>query len=176
MVTAGTTAGAGPVGTCGLQHGLAPSLIRAGDLPVRAGGEALRLLYEFRFRIYGALPHFAEGATIIDTSSIQAMRPGPELADYAMTKAAIVNFAKSTSAALAKQGVRFNAVAPGPIWTPLIPATMPAENVKAHGDRVPLGRTGQPAECAPAYVFLASQESSYITGEVLGVTGGLPTH
>jgi NAD(P)-dependent dehydrogenase (short-subunit alcohol dehydrogenase family) len=121
-----------------------------------------------------ALPHLKEGAVIINTSSIQASQPSPELLDYAMTKAAIVNFTKGLAASLAERGVRVNAVAPGPVWTPLIPATMPDEKVDGFGEQTPLGRVGQPAELAPAYVFLASQESSYVTGEVLAVTGGQP--
>ena len=123
-----------------------------------------------------ALRHLESGSTVINTASIQAMEPSAELADYAMTKAAIVNFTKSQAIGLADRGVRVNCVAPGPIWTPLIPATMPPERVDQHGESVPLGRAGQPAECAPAYVFFASEESSYVTGEVLGVTGGKPTH
>jgi NAD(P)-dependent dehydrogenase (short-subunit alcohol dehydrogenase family) len=119
-----------------------------------------------------ALPHLQPGASIINTSSIQAYQPSPPLLDYASTKAAIVNFTKNLSQELADRGVRVNAVAPGPVWTPLIPATMPPENVSEFGQETPLGRAGQPAELAPAYVFFASQESSYVTGEVLGVTGG----
>ncbi|MEU1847663.1 SDR family oxidoreductase [Micromonospora sediminicola] len=122
-----------------------------------------------------AVPHMKEGSTIINTSSIQAFDPSPELLDYATTKAAIANFSKALALNLAERGIRVNAVAPGPIWTPLIPATMPAEKVKQFGTDVPLGRPGQPAELAPAYVFFASQESSYVTGEILGVTGGKPT-
>ena len=94
--------------------------------------------------------------------------------DYASTKAAIVAFTKALAQSLAEQGIRVNSVAPGPIWTPLIPATMPEEKVQGFGEQVPMGRAGQPAELAPAYVFFASQESSYITGETLGVTGGQP--
>ncbi len=100
--------------------------------------------------------------------------PSPELLDYATTKAGIVDFTKGLASDVAKRGIRVNAVAPGPIWTPLIPATMPREKFESFGDDVPLGRPGQPAELAPAYVFLASQESSYITGEVIAVTGGKP--
>lgn len=100
--------------------------------------------------------------------------PIPELLDYATTKAGIIDFTKGLAADVAKKGIRVNAVAPGPIWTPLIPATMPTEKFESFGGDVPLGRPGQPAELAPAYVFLASQESSYITGEIIGVTGGTP--
>jgi NAD(P)-dependent dehydrogenase (short-subunit alcohol dehydrogenase family) len=91
-----------------------------------------------------------------------------------MTKAAIVNFSKNLGQFLAERGIRVNTVAPGPIWTPLIPATMPGEKVESFGQQVPLGRAGQPAELAPAYVFFASQESSYVSSQVLGVTGGAP--
>lgn len=114
------------------------------------------------------------GATIINTTSIQASNPSPELLDYATTKAGIVAFTKGLAGDLASRGIRVNAVAPGPIWTPLIPATMPAEKFEEFGEPVPLGRAGQPAELAPAYVFLASGESSYITGETIAVTGGTP--
>jgi hypothetical protein len=119
-----------------------------------------------------ALPHMNAGAAIINTSSIQAYSPSPPLIDYASTKAAIVNITKNLSQHLAERGIRVNSVAPGPIWTPLIPATMDEEKVDTFGQDTPIGRAGQPAELAPAFVFLASQESSYITGETIGVTGG----
>ncbi|GAB3688847.1 SDR family oxidoreductase [Angustibacter aerolatus] len=121
-----------------------------------------------------ALQHMQPGSTIINTASIQGTTPSPELLDYATTKGAIINFTKGLAQGVAEQGVRVNAVAPGPIWTPLIPATMPPEKVETFGEDAPLGRAGQPAELAPAYVFFASQESSYVTGEVLAVTGGTP--
>jgi hypothetical protein len=121
-----------------------------------------------------ALRHMGAGASIINTSSIQAYQPSPELLDYASTKGAIVNFTKGLAQEVAEKGIRVNTVAPGPIWTPLIPATMPGEKVSDFGQQTPLGRAGQPAELAPAFVFLASQESSYITGERIGVTGGQP--
>ena len=121
-----------------------------------------------------AVPNMPKGSSIINTSSIQAYQPSPELLDYAMTKGAIVNFTKGLGQMLAERGIRVNTVAPGPIWTPLIPATMPSEKVEAFGEDVPLGRAGQPAELAPAFVFFASQESSYVTSQVLGVTGGAP--
>ncbi|SER72084.1 hypothetical protein SAMN05216188_114149 [Lentzea xinjiangensis] len=119
-----------------------------------------------------AVPLMRPGASIITTSSIQAFQPSPELMDYAASKGAIVNFTKALSADLIDKGIRVNSVAPGPVWTPLIPATMPAEKVDDFGAQAPIGRAAQPAELAPAFVFFASQESSYITGEVLGVTGG----
>lgn len=114
------------------------------------------------------------GSTIVNTSSIQGASPSASLLDYATTKAGIVDFTKGLAADVADRGIRVNAVAPGPIWTPLIPATMPHEQYREFGKDVPLGRPGQPAELAPAYVFFASDESSYVTGEVLGVTGGKP--
>jgi hypothetical protein len=131
-------------------------------------------LYGMFWITRAALKHMGEGASIINTSSIQAYQPSPELLDYAMTKGAIVNFSKGLGQALAERGIRVNTVAPGPIWTPLIPATMPEEKVASFGEQVPMGRAGQPAELAPAFVFFASQESSYVTSQVLGVTGGAP--
>ena len=121
-----------------------------------------------------ALPEMSEGGAIINTASIQAYQPSPNLLAYSATKGAIITFTKALSQEAIKQGVRVNAVAPGPIWTPLIPSTMPPEKVKTFGQDTPIGRAGQPAELAPVYVFLASAESSYITGEVIGVTGGKP--
>ncbi len=120
-----------------------------------------------------AIPHMPEGASIINTTSIQSYQPSPGLLDYASTKGAITAFTKSLAKMLASKGIRVNAVAPGPIWTPLQPSHgQPQEKLVEFGSDVPLGRPGQPAELAPSYVFLASQESSYITAEVIGVTGG----
>ena len=121
-----------------------------------------------------AVAHLQPGSGIINTSSIQAYQPSPALLDYATTKAAIVNFTRGLAQELAPSGVRVNCVAPGPVWTPLIPATMPEDEVEDFGAQTPLGRVAQPAELAPAFVFLASQESSYITGERIGVAGGMP--
>lgn len=122
-----------------------------------------------------ALTYLPKGATIINTTSIQAYQPSPGLLDYAATKAAIANFTKGLAAQLAPKGIRVNAVAPGPFWTPLQPSYgQPQEKLAQFGQDTPLGRAGQPAELAPTYVFLASQESSYITGEIIGVTGGRP--
>jgi hypothetical protein len=121
-----------------------------------------------------ALPHLREGSAIVNTTSIQAYQPSPGLLDYATSKAAILNFTKGLAQELAPKGIRVNAVAPGPVWTPLIPATMPAEKVGEFGADTPLGRAGQPAEMAPLYVFLASDDSTYVTGERIGATGGRP--
>ena len=122
-----------------------------------------------------ALPHMPEGGSIINTSSINSDQPVPTLAPYAATKAAIVNFTASLAQLLGPKGIRANSVAPGPVWTPLIPATMPPEKVESFGEsEAPIGRAAQPAELSPAYVYLASNESSYVSGQVLGVTGGAP--
>jgi NAD(P)-dependent dehydrogenase (short-subunit alcohol dehydrogenase family) len=119
------------------------------------------------------LPHMPAGTSIINTTSIQAYQPSPGLLDYAATKAAIANFTHGLGKQLAPRGIRVNAVAPGPIWTPLQPSRgQPKERLPKFGENTPLGRAGQPAEVAPAFVFLASGESSYTTGEVIGVTGG----
>jgi NAD(P)-dependent dehydrogenase (short-subunit alcohol dehydrogenase family) len=131
-------------------------------------------LYAMFWLCRAAVPHMRAGSTIINTASIQAYLSSSALLDYATTKGGIVAFTKALAEDLAKQGIRVNAVAPGPIWTPLIPSTMPPEKVKSFGSDTPLGRPGQPAELAPAYVYFASAESSYTTGEVLGVTGGKP--
>ncbi len=131
-------------------------------------------LYAMFWLSKAAAQHMKPGSTIINTASIQAYQPSSALLDYATTKAGIVAFTKALAGNLAEKGIRVNAVAPGPIWTPLIPATMPKEKVESFGGDTPVGRAGQPAELAPAYVFFASQESSYVSGEVLGVTGGKP--
>jgi len=124
--------------------------------------------------VQAALPHLARGASIINTSSINFDMPKPTLLPYATTKGAIANFTAGLAQMLGDRGIRVNAVAPGPIWTPLIPATMPPEQVEEFGKSTPLGRPGQPAEVAPAYVLLASDEASYMSGAVIPVTGGKP--
>ena len=119
-----------------------------------------------------ALPHLKEGSTILNTASVTAYRGHPELLDYSSTKGAIVSFTRSLAVNLAKQQIRVNAVAPGPIWTPLIPSTFPPDKVKTFGEDTPLGRAGQPYEVAMAFLFLASEDASYITGQTIHVNGG----
>src|SRR6476661_1750326 len=114
------------------------------------------------------------GASIIGRSSVNSDMPSPQLAPYAATKAAIANLCASLAQLLGPRGIRVNSVAPGPIWTPLIPATMPGEKVQEFGSDTPLGRAGQPVEVAPVYVLLASDEASYVSGSRVAVTGGRP--
>jgi NAD(P)-dependent dehydrogenase (short-subunit alcohol dehydrogenase family) len=131
-------------------------------------------LYAMFWLCRAAVPHMPPGSAILNTASVQAYLSSSALLDYATTKGGIVAFTKALAEDLAEKGIRVNAVAPGPIWTPLIPATMPEKKVKSFGGDTPLGRAGQPAELAAAYVYFASRDSSYTTGEVLGITGGKP--
>lgn len=138
--------------------------------------------YTFRTNIYSmfylckeAESHMKPGSTIVNTTSINAYKPHPQLLAYAATKGAIQNFTANLAQILASKSIRVNCVAPGPVWTPLIPATLPQEQVQSFGQNVPLGRAGQPAELAPIYVLLASGDSSYMTGSTVQVTGGTPT-
>jgi len=123
-----------------------------------------------------AVPNMQPGSTIVNTTSIQAAQPSPELLHYAATKGAISTFTKGLAQEVAERGIRVNAVAPGPIWTPLVTMSFPAEKNAQFGADTPLGRPGQPGELAPLYVFLASEESRYISGEVVCATGGKPLH
>lgn len=136
----------------------------------------------FRTNVFGyfymaqaALPHLQPGASIIMTTSVTAYEGNAQLIDYSATKGAIVAFTRSLALSLAPRGIRVNAVAPGPVWTPLIPSTFSADQVASFGTNTPLGRAGQPAELAPAYVYLASRDSSYMTGQVLHLNGGTIT-
>jgi NAD(P)-dependent dehydrogenase (short-subunit alcohol dehydrogenase family) len=140
---------------------------------------AEQLVQTFRTNIFGyffmtqaALQHFKRGSVILNTTSVTAYRGSPQLLDYSSTKGAIVSFTRSLALSLAEKGIRVNGVAPGPIWTPLIPATFPEERVKSFGSDVPLQRAGQPAEVAPAFVFLASEDGSYMTGQTIHPNGG----
>lgn len=130
-------------------------------------------VYALFWIVKAAMPLLKPGASVINTASVQAYEPSPGIVDYAMTKAAIVAFTKGMAKPLMEKGIRINAVAPGPFWTPIQPTGQPTEQVTKLGQSVPFGRPGQPVEIAPVYVLLASQEGSYITGEIYGVTGGM---
>jgi NAD(P)-dependent dehydrogenase (short-subunit alcohol dehydrogenase family) len=131
-------------------------------------------LSAYFFLVKAAVPHMPEGGSIIGTTSVNSDDPVPQLLPYDTTKGGIANMTAALAGMLAEKGIRANSVAPGPIWTPLIPATMPPDQVESFGNQVPLGRPGQPAEVAPAYVLLASDEASYISGARIAVTGGKP--
>jgi NAD(P)-dependent dehydrogenase (short-subunit alcohol dehydrogenase family) len=147
---------------------------RIEDLSTEQFDQTMKVnIYAMFWLCKAAIPFMPPGATIINTASIQSYQPSPQLLDYASTKAAIVAFTKGLAKQVAKKGIRVNAVAPGPVWTPLQPSHgQLKDTLPEFGAKTPYGRPGQPAEVAPAYVFLASQESSYITAEVIGVTGG----
>ncbi len=145
------------------------------DLPSEEIGRTFRTnILAIFYLSKAALPQLRQGGAIINTASIEAYKPAPTLLAYAATKGAIVTFTKGLAQDLIKRGVRVNAVAPGPVWTPLIPATMPPEQTAKFGQDGPMGCPAQPAELTPTYVFLASDDSRYITGEIIGVTGGQP--
>jgi NAD(P)-dependent dehydrogenase (short-subunit alcohol dehydrogenase family) len=145
------------------------------EIPDDEWGYTFRTNVEAMFHLVkAAVPHMAPGSSIIGSSSVNSDMPSPTLAPYAATKAAIANFCASLAQLLGERGIRVNSVAPGPIWTPLIPATMPPEKVENFGKDTPLGRPGQPVELAPAYVLLAADDGSYISGARVAVTGGRP--
>ncbi len=129
-------------------------------------------VYSIFFITQAALAHMGEGSAIVNTTSVTAYQGNPSMVDYSATNGAIVSFTRALSNQLAERGIRVNAVAPGPVWTPLIPATFPGEKVEDFGGHVPLGRAGQPSEIAPSYVFLACEDSSFMTGQVLHPNGG----
>lgn len=148
---------------------------RVEDIPDDEWDKTLAVNLSAYFHLVkAALPHMQSGASIIGTSSVNSDAPSPTLMPYALTKAAIANMTASLAQLLGERGIRANSVAPGPVWTPLIPSTMPAEHVEKFGGNTPLKRPGQPAELAPVYVLLASDEASYVSGARVAVTGGRP--
>jgi hypothetical protein len=145
------------------------------DIPDEEWDYTFRTNITAMFRLsQAAVPYMRPGASIINTTSIQSDQPSPMLLAYASTKGAVSNFTAGLAQMLGSKGIRVNAVAPGPIWTPLIPSTMPLEKVQSFGKDTPLGRAGQPKELAGIYVLLASDEGSYMTGGIYAVTGGTP--
>ena len=157
--------------------GTMPTINSIADFETSTFDDILKTnVYSLFWTTKAALPHLKPGASIVTTSSQQGFRASPQLAEYAVSKAGIVNWTRAMSAQLIEKGIRVNGVAPGPVWTPLQPSFVPNEKLENFGSESPMGRPAQPAELAPAFVFLASQESSYVTGETIAVTGGTPLH
>ena len=157
--------------------GIMPTVDSIDDLDTGVLDHVMKTnVYSLFWLTKAAKKHFSPGAAIITTSSVQAFDASPSLIEYAVSKAGIANFTRGMAGQLAPEGIRVNGVAPGPIWTPLQPSSVPTDKIESFGDQVPFGRPGQPAELASTYVYLASQESSYTSGETIVVSGGEPLH
>ncbi|HAQ9610402.1 TPA: SDR family oxidoreductase, partial [Enterococcus faecium] len=157
--------------------GVMPTVSSIDDFETETLDHVLKAnIYPLFWLTKAASKHLQPGASIITTSSIQGFQPSPDLAEYAVSKAGIANWTRAMAQQLAERGIRVNGVAPGPVWTPLQPAFVPNEKIESFGSEAAYGRPGQAVELAPSFVFLASQESSYISGETIAVTGGTPIH
>jgi len=157
--------------------GIMPTVDSIDDLDTGVLDHVMKTnVYSLFWLTKAAKKHFSPGAAIITTSSVQAFDASPSLVEYAVSKAGIANFTRGMAGQLAPEGIRVNGVAPGPIWTPLQPSSVPTDKIESFGDQVPFGRPGQPAELASTYVYLASQESSYTSGETIVVSGGKALH
>ncbi len=167
----------GGLDTLALVAGTMPTIDSIEDFSTETFDRVLRTnVHSLFWLTKAALPHLLPGSAIVTTSSQQGFEPSPSLVEYAVSKAGIVNWTRAMSAQLIERGIRVNGVAPGPVWTPLQPTSVPTQKIEHFGEQAPMKRPGQPAELAPAFVFLASQESSYVTGETIAVTGGTILH
>jgi len=172
-----TVEGLGGLDILAIIAGVMPTVDSIDDFETETLDHVLKAnIYPLFWLTKAASPHLEPGASIITTSSIQGFNPSPQLAEYAVSKAGIVNWTRALAQQLAPRGIRVNGVAPGPVWTPLQPAYVPNEKIESFGSEATYGRPGQPVELAPPFVFLASQESSYVSGETIAVTGGTPVH
>lgn len=176
-VIAETVSAFGGIDILAIIAGVMPTVDSIDDFETEQLDRVLKTnIYPLFWLTKAASPHLEPGASIVTCSSIQGYVPSPSLAEYAVSKAGIANWTRAMAQQLAERGIRVNGVAPGPIWTPLQPSSVPNEKIESFGEDTPLGRAGQPVELAPPFVFLASQESSYVSGETVAVTGGTPTH
>ncbi|MFD1491651.1 MULTISPECIES: SDR family oxidoreductase [Microbacterium] len=170
-------AGLGGIDILVINAGTMPTVDSIDDFETKTLDHVVKAnIYPLFWLTKAASPHLQPGAAIITTSSIQGFQPSPSLAEYAVSKAGIANWTRALSQQLIERGIRVNGVAPGPVWTPLQPAFVPNEKIEQFGAQTPIGRAAQPVELAPAFVFLASQEASYVIGETIAVTGGSPMH
>ena len=177
QVVADAVEGLGGLDILVINAGTMPTVDSIDDFETKTLDHVLEAnIYPLFWLTKAASKHLKPGASIIATTSIQGFVPSPSLAEYAVSKAGIANWVRAMSQQLIERGIRVNGIAPGPIWTPLQPSFVPNEKIEQFGAETPMGRAGQPVELAPPFVFLASQESSYVVGETIAVTGGLPTH